>query len=201
MSPSGTLPAHTAILDRIAVLSCENASSALSKWFGKAVRIHSEGFAAASLSNVGTMIDGGETAVAAVHMQMAGALSGGVLLAFPEQSAVRLVSLLMGETMTAVADFGEMGQSALCETGNIVGSAFVNNLATHLGVRATPSAPEFRYDLGAALIEPLVTAQVEQGTRVLYVAATFEIEGAAMDWWLYVVPSPECMQVMAALLN
>lgn len=194
-------PPRQPILDRIAVLSAEQASTALSKWFGQTVRIHCDGFAGMPLEQVSTIIDGGESPVAALHMLMAGALSGHILLAFPESTASKLVSILTLEPPHPAAEFDDMARSALCETGNIVASAFVNSLASHLGVRASPTPPTFCFDMGAALIQPLVAEQVEMSAETLYVASTFEIEGQSLDWWLYVVPSPECMQVMVALLH
>ncbi|MFO0973310.1 MAG: chemotaxis protein CheX [Phycisphaerae bacterium] len=194
-------PPKQVLLDRVAIRAAEQASAALSKWFGRDVRIHTDGFATAPLSAASTMIGGGDTVVVAVHTGIDGALAGHVLLAFPEETAARLVNVLVGEGAAEAGRFDEMAQSAMCETGNLVSSAFVNGLATSLNVRAVPTPPTFNYDLGAALIEPLVADQVECCAEILYVAATFEISGDQLDWWLYVIPSPECMQVMAALLH
>jgi chemotaxis protein CheC len=194
-------PPKQVILDHVAIQSAENASTALTKWFGQVVRIHSDGFSTLPLDQASTVIDGGERAVVAVHMLMTGALTGHILLAFPDQAAAKLVSTLVGETIESARDFDDMAQSAICETGNIVSSAFTNSLTSHLGVRAVPSAPTYCYDMGAALIEPLIADQAAECANVLYIAATFEIAGQSIDWWLYVIPSPESMQAMVALLH
>lgn len=194
-------PPKQILLDHVAIRAAEVASLALTKWFGHEVRIHTNGFAKASTEEVSTMIGGGESPVVAVHTHMDGALSGHVLLAFPEETAVKIVSMLTGEPAGEPGRFDDLAQSALCETANIVSSAFINSLSQSLNVRAIPSPPSLRYDLGAALIEPLAAEQLEVSSGILYVSASFEIAGAALDWWLYVVPSPECMQVMVALLH
>ncbi len=201
MTPFVINPPKQAILDRVAIHAGEQASLSLTKWFGRNVKIHTEGFATATLAEVSEVIDGGDSAVVAVHTRIEGALGGHVLLAFPERVAAQLVSLLVGEPVADASCFDELSRSAITETGNIVSSVFLNGLATTLGVRAQPSAATFQHDLGAALIDSLVAEQLQHSANVLYVQATFEIDGVSLDWWLYVMPSPECMQVMVALLH
>ena len=194
-------PPKQAILDRVAIHAAEKASQALTSWFGQPVKIHTDGFATCSPNECSTVINGGETPVAAVYTGIEGSLTGHVLLAFPDEVASRLVSILTGESPTPAAEFDEMAISAVTETGNIVSSAFLNGLAGMLNVKVQPTAPTYLYDMGAAIIQPLVAGQLEHSDGILYIQARFEIDEVCLDWWLYVMPSAESMQAMAALLH
>ena len=80
-------PPKQAILNRVAIHAAEKASQALTSWFGRPVKIHTDGFATCSPNECSTVINGGETPVAAVYTGIEGSLTGHVLLAFPDEVA------------------------------------------------------------------------------------------------------------------
>jgi chemotaxis protein CheC len=75
----------------------------------------------------------------AVGIRMEGLLAGDLLLALPELAARRLAAAL-GQPVQG-AGWGELAESALMESGNIVGSAFVSDVARRVRAQLLPSVP------------------------------------------------------------
>lgn len=200
MSQATTPKPKDAVLDMVAINGATHASAALSKWFGRDVRIETDGFATVPLSRIANLMGDPEDVVVAIHTRIEGAMSGHVLLAFPERVAFALIDLLIGQPQGTTDAVDEMGRSAIQETGNIVSSAFINSLSTAMAIRAAPGVPEFQHDMSGPIMEPLVIEQLAVSDSALMIPAVFEIDALALDWWLFFLPSPESMAVMEALL-
>ena len=83
-----------------------------------------------------------------------------------------------------------MAESALMESGNIVGSAFVTAVATLVGEKLLLSVPALARGSGRACVEKLVShaGSVALATRFSAGAAG---TGAALEGLILVMPEPE----------
>ncbi len=54
--------------------------------------------------------------------------------------------------------------------------------------------------MAGAIIQPLIIEQLAVSDVALMIPAVFEIDTLALDWWLFVLPSPESLVVMEVLL-
>lgn len=89
-----------------------------------------------------------------VGVKLEGPLTGHLLLALPEPDAEALARAL-GAPAEA-GRFGPMAESALMESGNIVGSAFVSAVAAVVGETLLLSVPTFARGSGRACVDRLV---------------------------------------------
>lgn len=194
-------PAKRGFMDTVALSGGESASRALTKWFGRQVQITTGGFSVVPLTELSAVICDPEEVIVAVHTRIAGSLDGHVLLAFPEAVAFQITDTLMQQPQGTTTALGEIEQSAIQETGNLVSSAFISSLATSLGVRAVPTSPTLMHDMAGAIIEPLVYEQAAASNNALMITTTFKIDDVALDWWLFVLPDPKTLKVMEALLT
>ncbi len=131
----------------------------------------------------------------AVGVKLEGALTGDLLLALPERDAERLAAILgfppdaPGQP-GAGASWSGMAESALMESGNIVGSAFVSAVGTLVHETLLLSVPTFVRGSGKACVETLVAhaGSVALATRF---SADGEGGGAALEGLILVRPEPE----------
>lgn len=191
----------TDALRTVAVNSAYNASRSLSKWLKRGVRLTCNGFERIPLAEISSVLGSPDDAVAAVHMPLSGDLTGDVLLAFPENTALALVDRLIDAPLGTSTEFGELEQSCLQETGNIVGSAFANSLGTWLGLDVTPLAPTFAHDLAPAVIQPFLVAQAAIGDDALVSRTEFEMDEQQADWALMLFPSADSLEIMNKRCN
>jgi chemotaxis protein CheC len=128
--------------------------------------------------------------VAAILLHMLGDLTGRTLLVFPEFSARRLCDLLLNRPAGRTTAFGELEQSSLKEAGNILCGAYMNALATFMGMMLLPSVPSLVIDSSAAV---LTSAYLNFGSDRDYVFCvetqfSFELEGEDLKGHFLLVP-------------
>jgi chemotaxis protein CheC len=141
---------------------------------------------------------GGDLVVVGVKLE--GALEGDLLLALPEPDAEALAAVLgfpparlpslPGDPGDGQVDWGGMAESALLESGNIVGSAFVSAVAALVGERILLSIPTFARGSGADCVGRLVAhaGSVALATRF----SCPDPEGRhALEGLILVMPEPE----------
>jgi len=92
--------------------------------------------------------------VVCVGVKLEGPLTGDLILALPEPDAEAL-AMSLGAPVEA-GRFGQLAESALMESGNIVGSAFVSAVAKMVGETLLLSVPVFARGSGKACVDRLV---------------------------------------------
>lgn len=183
-------------LRTVAVNGSYNASRALSKWLHKGVRLTSDGFRSVLMSQASSMLGEPDSMLAAIHMPLAGDVTGHLLLAFPGNTGLILSDLLIQQPEGTAKVFEELEQSCLQETGNIVGTAYANSLARWLKLRLEPRVPTFLYDMSSAIIDPLVAEMVAYHDEVFVAETEFLLDGRRLKWGLLLLPSLESLDRM-----
>jgi chemotaxis protein CheC len=183
-------------LRTVAVNSAYNASRALSKWFKRGVRLTCDGFEAMPIQKVATLAGPPDTPVAAVHMTLTGDITGDILLVFPEPVAMHLCDLMIGVSPGTTTCIGEIEASCLQETGNIVGSAFTNCLASWLKLGVIPASPTVVHDLACAVIQPILVNHAAMADEALICKTEFDLDGQRMEWFLLLLPSTDSLKTI-----
>ena len=157
-------------LREVASIGAGHAATALSQMTGARIMISVPQLQIARLEEVPSLIGSPEQPVATVLMHMLGDVTGRTLLVLPEPAARRLAERLLRRTQGSVVDFGELEQSALKETGNILCAAYLNALSDFMGLMLLLSVPTLVVDQCGAV---LTSAYIEFAQAQDYV---FSIE-------------------------
>lgn len=188
-------------LRTVAINGSYNASRALSKWLRRGVRLTSEGFQHVPIAQATTMLGEPEEVIAAIHLPLQGDLSGHLLLTFPEPVALLLADILMQVPEGTSKELGEIEQSCLQETANIVGSAYANSLAKWLNLLIEPGVPIFAQDMACSIIEPFIMEFASHRDDVLVANTEFLLDKQRLQWGLLLLPSDEGLQLMQDRCN
>ncbi len=183
-------------LGKVAVHGAAEASSALTKWFGRGVRVTSDGFESVPFDSLNAAIGDPERIVVAVCMPIEGEITGDILLTMPEEVAKTLCDLLMQQPSGTTTSVGDMELSCIQETGNIVGSAMMNGLVDWLGVAAAPGPPMVLHDMVCATVEPILVKQASVSDEILLARSDFLMDKLWLEWGLYLLPSPDSSQLI-----
>lgn len=194
-------PAHheTSLSDALRVVAVNGsyeASRAMSKWLRKGVRLTSDGFQSVPIGKASSIFGEPDDVLAAIHLPLAGDLSGHVLLVFPQAVALKLVDMVMQAPEGTATELGEIEQSCLQETGNIVASAYANCLAKWLKLTVEPDVPTFILDMASAVIDPLLSDLVMHSDDVQVAMTEFVLDKQRLQWGLMLLPSPSSRQLM-----
>ncbi|MDX2198896.1 MAG: hypothetical protein SF069_07990 [Phycisphaerae bacterium] len=181
----------------LSVDSAFSAARALTTWLNRDVRLHTEGFHSAPLAEFSELAGPPEEPVVALHLPLQGDLQGDLLIALPEQIAFQLVDMLLGQPVGTTTAFGELEQSAMQETGNIVGSSFANCLARWLRLSVVPASPNFAYDLACAVLAPIAASAANLSDEVWVNRTCFHLDGQHVDWRLLLLLSESARERVA----
>ena len=183
-------------LRTVAINGSHNASRALSKWLRRGVRLTSDGFKSVPISQASACIGESDEPIAAIHLPLAGDLSGHMLLAFPESVARFISDIVMQQPEGTTTQLGEIEESCLQETGNIVCSAYANSLSKWLRLHIEPSSPTFGFDMVSAIVDPLLMELAAHHDEVFVAMTDFMLDEKRLQWGLLLLPSASSLEAM-----
>jgi chemotaxis protein CheC len=140
-------------LRELANIASGTAATALSQMLAREVEINVPRALALPPADAVDECGDPEQHVAGVVVPIQGDIDGIVLLLIPYEQAENLCGLLGVEAHT------EVGDSALREIGNILGTSYLNGLAAMTGLELMPCPPQLQVDMVGALVASLM-AQV-----------------------------------------
>jgi chemotaxis protein CheC len=181
-------------LRELANIGSGNAGTALSSLLGRAVDISVPNALALPLAEAVDSaggLGGVEQDATAVVLPVFGDLSGVVLLLFTPADVLTLTGLLGVEPGT------EVGDSALGEVGNILGSSYVNSLAAMTGLEIEPGPPQTASDMLGALVASVVLSQLDGASdTVLMLDSALQVEDENCSMSFLLVPAAGGVQVL-----
>jgi chemotaxis protein CheC len=175
-------------LQELASIGCGAAVTALARLTGRRFEMDvPEAWVGAGPGAIASFLGGLGQDLVAVGVKLEGPLTGDLLLALPEPDAENLAAML---GFPPGGRWAEMAESALMESGNIVGSAFVSAVAALVREKLLLSVPTFVRGSGRACVERLVAhaGSVALATRF---SARCEDTGALLEGLILVMPEPE----------
>jgi chemotaxis protein CheC len=184
----------------------EEASSALSRWLDRPACVTLEPLKQLTLAAASEEFPDPERPICCCVMDLTGRMSGHLLMAFDDSSGLALADLLLGEPIGTSTQWGEIERSAVQETANIIGCAYLNSLARCFPEAASesgdllPSPPRFVRDFAESLIEFALMDQAMASDVVFLTRNEFHIEGAPVSCRLMLVPDVACLARLRELL-
>jgi len=183
-------PREVDALQELASIGCGRAITALGTLAGRRLEMDvPEAWVGAETGAIAAFLGALGQEIVAVGVKLLGRLQGDLLLALPERDAEALAELLgfpvKGGTS---AQWTAMAESALLESGNIVGSAFVSAVAALVREKLLLSVPSLARGSGRRCVETLVAhaGSVALATRFSCRDGSPDLEGLIL-----VMPDPE----------
>jgi chemotaxis protein CheC len=181
-------PREVDALQELASIGCGQAITALGKLARRRFEMDvPEAWVGAGPGAIAAFLGSLGQDLVAVGVKLEGPLTGDLLLALPERDAESLAALL---GTPPDGPWGGMAESALMESGNIVGSAFVSAVAALVREKLLLSIPTFARGNGGACVQKLVShaGSVALATRF---SAWAGDAGGALEGLILVMPEPE----------
>jgi chemotaxis protein CheC len=181
---AGLGPREVDALQELASVGCGQALTALGRLANRRFDMDvPEAWIGSTPGAIASFLGGLGEDLVAVGVKLEGALQGDLLLALPERDAERLAALLGWPAPDG--DFGPLAESALMESGNIVGSAFVSAVAALVHQKLLLSVPAFARGNGRRCVEALVAH-----AGAIAMATRFTCDGGALEGLILVMPEP-----------
>ncbi len=182
-------------LRELANIGSGTASTALSSMLGRSVDISVPGVSVTPMADAVQNIGDPEQEVTGIVLGVIGDMEATVLLLVTPGDAALMCGLLGVEAGT------EIGDSALMEIGNIVGSSYINALASMTGMAIEPTPPATATDMLAAIVESVLAARAAAGDVALLLDSDLVVEGEDCSVSFLLVPDQGGVELLLARLG
>lgn len=158
-------------LRELANIASGTAATALSQLLGREVELNVPRALALPLADAVDACGPAEAPVVGVVFPIDGEIEALMLLLIPALQAAVLCELLGVEAGT------EVGDSAMQEVGNILGTSYLNGLAAMTGLRLEPSPPHVKSDMLAAIVSTLLAQTAGDDDLALVLDSELDVQG------------------------
>ncbi|WP_446897254.1 chemotaxis protein CheC [Clostridium sp. LBM24168] len=197
MSYDNLTPLQIDALREVGNIGTGNAATALSQLLNKKVDMTVPSINIVPFNNIFKNVAEDEPVVGTL-VRILGDTPGNILFIFEKKTALNMIYKLTGEKNEELT---EIGNSAICEIGNIISSSYMNAIAKFTGLFITPSVPAVTYDmLGAILSTTFIEAgQFEE--HVLDIETLFIEDNSEINGHFYYIPMPGSLEKILGSLG
>jgi chemotaxis protein CheC len=189
-------PATLDLLHQLFASATHDASAAMCRWTNGLITVTLDQVREIALEEVSAELGIGDELLTMVVLTIGGEVGGNLILLFDEPSGRQLAASLLGREAGTDNEWSDLEKSALTETGNILGCAYVNALTRLIGTDLMPSPPCFLQDYGASVVEQAVVTQALTSDRLLLCQIGFRRKDEQLDWHVVFVPTQGMQEAM-----
>ena len=189
------------LLHQLFASATHDASAAMCRWTNGLITMTLDEVRELPLEEVCEEFDFGSELLTMVVLSLEGDVGGDMILTFDDKNGRALAASLLGREVETSEQWTELEQSAINETGNILGCAYMNALTRLISVELVPTPPYFIQDYGASVLQQALMAQAMTCDKVLICRTRFHREGEELDWNVFFVPTDAMRSAMEEALE
>ncbi len=193
--------AELEVLHQLFASATHDASAAMCRWTDGLITLTLDEVREIPLEDASTELDLGDDLLTMVVLSLEGEVGGEMILTFDEDNGRHLVASLLGRPADTESEWSDLEKSALTETGNILGCAYMNAITRLIDHELVPSAPYFIQDYGASVLQQALMAQAMTCDKVLICRTGFHREGEELNWRVLFVPTEALRAAMENALH
>ncbi len=190
-----------AVLHQLFASATHDASAAMCRWTDGLITLTLDEVRELLLAEATAELDLGEDLLTMVVLSLQGEVGGEMILTFDEENGRQLVAALLGRPVNTEQEWNDLEKSALTETGNILGCAYMNAITRLIDHDLVPSAPYFIQDYGASVLQQALVVQAMTSDQVLVCRTGFHREGEELNWRVLFVPTAALRNAMEHALH
>lgn len=190
-------PIQLDALKEIGNIGAGNAATALSQLILRKVDMTVPSVNIIPFSDVFSTV--GEELAIGIIIRILGDTPGNILIVFDKETALDVIEELTGDRDEQIS---EMGNSVLCELGNIISSAYMNAIAKFTNLSLLPSVPAASFDMLGAILSTTFIESGQFDDYVLDIETVFlEENRKKLGGHFYYIPKPGSLEKMLNTLG
>ncbi|ABS42221.1 chemotaxis protein CheC [Clostridium botulinum] len=190
MDYNSMTPLQLDALKEVSNIGTGNAATALSQLLGRKIDMNVPDINIVPFEEVMEEI-GDEKVAVGVLVRVLGDTPGNILFVFEKSTALDLVHRLTG---MQEEELSEMGNSVMCEIGNIISASYMNAIARFTNLTITPSVPAVSYDMLGAILSTTFIEAGQYNEHVLDIETVFKEDGSEISGHFYYIPMPGSLE-------
>lgn len=184
------------VLEQLFASATHDASAAMCRWTDGLITLTFDEVREIPLEDASAELDLGEQPLTMVVLTLEGEMGVRMILVFDNDDARQLAASLLGKPPGRGPEWTDLERSALAETGNILGCAYMNALVRLIGTELLPSPPYFIQDYAASVLQEALLAPAMVSDRVLICQTGFRRAGEHLDWRVVFIPTEAMRKAM-----
>lgn len=177
------------VLRELFATATHDASAAMCRWTNGLITLTLDAVHELPIEEVCTELHLVEDPLTIVVLSLPGDIGGDMFILFDQVNGRRLVASLLGRPVAESSEWTSLETSALTETGNILGCAYLNALTRMIDMELIPSAPYFLEDYGASVIEQALAAQAMTSDKAMICRTGFHHQQDNLSWRVLFLPT------------
>lgn len=169
------LQANIDKLSEVGNIGAGNAVTSLSTMLGKRVDMSVAKLQLKDISEFCEILGDEEHYITAMITEVNGDVNGLFLLALEIESTKQLISLMLDKELKSIEEIDEIDRSLLCETGNILGGAYLSALTSLMNLEIDQSVPQMTMDMAGAILGFAAIELVKDENQMLLLEANFVV--------------------------
>jgi chemotaxis protein CheC len=184
------------LLERFFASATHDASAAMCRWTDGLITLTFDEVREIAVEDAFVELDLADQPSTMVVLTLEGDVGVRMILMFDNDDARQLAASLLGRAVRDDPEWSALEKSALLETGNILGCAYMNALVRLVDVEMVPSPPYFIQDYAASVLQQALLEPAMVTDRVLICQTGFRREGKQLDWRVVFIPTAEMRKAM-----
>jgi chemotaxis protein CheC len=190
------------VLHHLFSLATREASEIMYRWSGGLITLKFAEVQELPLADACRELRPGDQPLTMVVLPLEGEFGGMMIFHFDEEVTRQLAAVLMDQPPPVGGSWSEMEKSAVTETGNILGCAYLNAISRLIDRPMIPSAPIFLEDYGVGVLQEALANQALSNDCVLIFRTGFLGPDKELNWCVLFVPTQALREIMEnALYN
>jgi chemotaxis protein CheC len=204
-SHESILTKHLDVFKEIGNIGAGHAASALAGLLNRKITMSVPEASVVPFSEIVNVLDGPETLVAGVLIDLSGELNGYILLLLGMEDAMSMVAQALQEprrdTSEPTFELSHMEQDTLLEIANILVGSFLSAISSLSGLGATPTVPQLAIDMLGAILNIAMIEYGQIGDSVLFLNTKFSDMDGDINGHFFLIPDYNSYKILLKSLG
>ena len=196
---------HLDVFKEIGNIGAGHAASAMAGLLNMKISMSVPESSVVPFNSILEVMDGPETLVAGVLIDISGDLNGYILLMLGMKDAMAMVSRALGEQPRDVADpdfkLSDLERDTVLEISNIIVGSFLSAISSFTGLAIKTSVPQIAIDMLGAIISIATIEYGKIGDSVLFLKTQFLDPSKEMSGHFFLIPDYNSYKILLKSLG
>jgi len=204
-SNDNNLSKHLDVFKEIGNIGAGHAASALATLLDRRISMSVPEASVLPFSDIVNVLDGPETIVTGLLVDVSGDLNGYILLLLAMDDAMAMVSQALSEPARDTTDpdfeLTELEKDTLLEIANILVGSFLSAITSFSGLSATPTVPQMSIDMLGAILSIALIEYGKIGDSVLFLKTQFNDLAGDINGHFFLIPDYNSYKILLNALG
>jgi len=193
------------VFKEIGNIGAGNAASAMAGLLNRRISMTVPDASVVPFNSILNVMEGPETLVSGVLVDVSGDLNGYILLFLNMKDAMAMVSQALTQPVRDVSAPGfeltELERDTVVEIANILVGSFLSAISSFTGLRIIPSVPQIAIDMLGAIISIATIEYGRIGDTVLFLKTQFNDSNGEISGHFFLIPDYNSYKILLKALG